>query len=236
MVTQFKWSGFNWRSSQPWGVIHPDKPIQHYDADAVKVYDDKLKLFTFKKEKFFRIDDDLIKSPIAVGLVCSKETFRYGTFEIKAMLPKQQNLWPAFWLTAVDAWPPEIDIMEGYTNNKGSYFDFNLKTPMSFWNIETNVHYKEEGDNKSIGPKNGFVGFFNPAVREITFTLHWTEKYIAIMYDGVLVRYVDDPIIMRNINSSKYNVIINNGVKDNIDLNENCDSEFVIHYFKYNPL
>ena len=36
----------------------------------------------------------------------------------KAKLPYGDNLWPAFWMWSWDSWPPEIDIFEGYTNNK----------------------------------------------------------------------------------------------------------------------
>jgi beta-glucanase (GH16 family) len=50
----------------------------------------------------------------------NKYSFKYGTVEVRAKLPKGRGLWPAIWLVQKDCpsigacptWPPEIDIME----------------------------------------------------------------------------------------------------------------------------
>lgn len=227
------WCGYQWNTQQPWGQIHPGKPIQWYDSTAVEIQQDVLKLKTHFNPKPFKIDDQYVESPIGVGLICTEETFSFGIYEFQAKLPAGRNLWPALWLTATDAWPPEIDIMEAYSNQKGSYFDFNLKTPFSFWNLESNVHYKRNNNNESIGPRNGFVGFANIHNRYVTYKLVYTPNDISIYYDDYLVRKVTNKDIMHNVNQHDYYVIINNAVQDSVDIDSAHYSEFNVKYFKH---
>ncbi|RYE56080.1 MAG: glycosyl hydrolase family protein, partial [Rhizobiaceae bacterium] len=56
----------------------------------------------------------------ASGLLTTEHSFAqtYGYFEIKAELPVEQGMFPAFWLMPKAAvWPPEIDIMENVGEN-----------------------------------------------------------------------------------------------------------------------
>ena len=63
--------------------------------------------------------------PYTSARLSSKQTFRYGVFEMRARLPRGKGTWPAFWLLAGPKnnwkWPDdgEIDIMEhvGYDMN-----------------------------------------------------------------------------------------------------------------------
>jgi beta-glucanase (GH16 family) len=59
------------------------------------------------------------------GMISSQGKFaqQYGYFEMRALLPKGQGLWPAFWLLPnSNAWPPEIDIMENLGNQVSTIF------------------------------------------------------------------------------------------------------------------
>lgn len=58
----------------------------------------------------------------ASGMIRSRETFYYGYYEARVLLPAARGVWPAFWLNSdYDAdgrleWPPEIDIFEYVIN------------------------------------------------------------------------------------------------------------------------
>lgn len=43
---------------------------------------------------------------------CSVRSFGYGLFEARVKLPVGTALWPAFWVSDPDSWPPEVDIFE----------------------------------------------------------------------------------------------------------------------------
>ncbi len=57
----------------------------------------------------------LMNYPYESGVLTSYGTYsaQTGYFEITSQIPAGDAVWPAFWLAAADAWPPEIDIFEG---------------------------------------------------------------------------------------------------------------------------
>ena len=134
------WKGYNWITQERWGDIHPTKTISWYDNTAVEIDDNGfLILKTQNNPKYFEKLD--ITSPIGSGLVSCQNRFGYGYFSIEAILPKGPSLWPAFWMWAWESWPPEIDVMEAYSNKRGSYFNWTHDLLFGkFWRTETNLH------------------------------------------------------------------------------------------------
>ena len=107
-MANIKWANYSWRTREKWGVYHPNKTYCYYDKTAVDINDkDELILKTQYNPKKFEKPD--IEIPIGVGLVSCKEEFGYGYFELEAKLPTGKNLWPAFWMSPFETWPPDRD-------------------------------------------------------------------------------------------------------------------------------
>ena len=234
-IKRIKWCGYEWLTQERWGKIHPDKSHWWYDESCVYVDENEhLHLYTKYNPTYFRDIDKI--SYIGAGLVSCTEKFGYGVFSIDAKLPKGKHLWPAFWMWGWDSWPPEIDIFEGYSNGFGNYLKPRIKKPLGFWNIQSNVHYTDEVGNKMIGGETGYVGLTNPTERFITYTCIWEKYSIRFFYDGRLVREITDKKILSKLENTKMNVIINNGVRDNVNIYDAPESDFVVETFRYSPI
>ena len=117
-----EFSGYKWRTQQPWGDFHPNDSFWWYDSECVDVTDGILRLQTKYHYREATVNGTTIhKNRIGVGLVSSEKPFTYGTFEADVMLPMGTSLFPAFWLYATKTWPPEIDIFEGWSRKSGLY-------------------------------------------------------------------------------------------------------------------
>lgn len=237
-----KWCGYDWASQERWGNINMEKPYCYYDDSAMNVDGyGYLHLTTFRRPKLFRANNNgrlsNLESPIGVGLASCKTMFGYGYFEIEAKLPTGKHLWPAFWLWSEKGWPPEIDVFEGYTRNKGDYFKPKINN-IGWYNLNTNLHYKciKTGKNKQIGPKTHFFGTKDPSKHFIKYGLKFTENEITIYYNNKQVRKWTDPNVLQYFKGHKMNVVINNSVTDEVNVLEENYSDFVIKYFKYQPL
>ena len=232
---RFSWEGYEWITQERWGQVHPEKAHWWYDESCVYLDNkDTLHLYTKYNPKYFSNIDKV--SHIGVGLISCTEKFGYGVFSVDAKLPKGENLWPAFWMWSWDSWPPEIDVFEGYSNSRGNYFKPRLNKPFGFWNLQTNVHYTDEQGNKMLGGETGYMGFKNPSEHFITYTCVWQKDSIKFYYDGKLVREVLDKNILKRLENTKMNVVINNGVTDKVKVLDPPLSDFTIRSFRYSPI
>lgn len=223
------WKTYDWLTQETWGNIHPEFPYKWYDPDCVIVDNESLKLLTKYKPKEFIINGRKIISNTAIGLISCQYPFHFGTYEIEAKIPEGADLWPAIWLWSLETWPPEIDIMEAYSNSRGSYF----RWCWPIWSLQSNFHYRETGIIKSVGAKNMHCGLSNPASRFIKFGMEWTPEYIKITIDGKVRRTLKGDIMKHFQMPMRF--VINNGVKDTHKVGSPA-SIFEIRNFNYKTL
>jgi beta-glucanase (GH16 family) len=90
---------------------------QTYTDRNARILSGKLVIFTQRGS-----NDEYYSSRLV-----SKKSFRYGTFEMRAQLPRGRGTWPAFWLLSAKKplnWPNdgEIDIMEHVGFDQACFF------------------------------------------------------------------------------------------------------------------
>jgi beta-glucanase (GH16 family) len=200
----------NWLPRQPWGNIHGSHPHQYYDKDCIEINHEELSLLQkYKPALITHHSGHVYSSTYAVGLLTSKKSWKYGWFEFEAMLPTGKSLWPAIWLTGVDNWPPEIDIMEGYTRNKNNY---NTLPFCSKKQVQTNIHYRHPQEETAREIKPASHKFtLDPSMNFTKFICHWTENFVHLYYQGRQVRKVVETSILQTLNEPMY-IVVNNGV------------------------
>lgn len=212
-----------WRVGQPWGKFHPDSPHQYYGDSSVYIENEHLILDQkYLPTELKNWDSNRIYSiPHSVGLVTSKESYGYGFYQFKVRLPKGVGLWPAVWLTCDKTWPPEIDINESYSNEKGVYRG----------KLESNFHFDFDKNKKSSGARSHFV--YNTD-RVILMSCWWTKDFIKIYYNGHLVRQITSEKTMKWFRDVKMIIVLNNAVRPEFShlVNEQT-SKFHIYSVKY---
>lgn len=203
----FKFQGKYYTSNQGWGLYHPEYNYW-FDPSCITINNDTAVL---------DISNNLYESKnFGAGQMVSKRHYLYGTFEWSYLLPKGRNIWPAIWLTGVESWPPEIDVMEGWTS-KGYFIKGkpNYKRFIGFNNIVPGLFYGTQDDLKhycktSLGSKATF-SCLQPIDKVNNCRLEWTPEYIKMYYNNKLVSEITDKNILKEFNKPMM-VIMNNAV------------------------
>lgn len=238
-----------WRYAMPWGDFHPGALHQYYDNDGTLSYVAHEGLVlelrnipkTFKKSDLpdWRRTPDMPEEftiPTGVGFVSTKDTWQYGWFEAWIKLPKGQSYWPAFWLSGLNTWPPEIDIFEGYSHlgpRYEGYTFFNRLFKKPNRKIRPNLHYGSTEDGTKDDYKSYDVPVAECTERYVQYVCQWEKDFIRIYYDGVLVMETTDPEVLKwyNKSNAQQYVILNHGLHEDYPNNPD-ESAMIVKSFK----
>jgi len=76
------------------------------------------------------------------GAIHARQTFSVSSpgggldFSAEVLAPVSRGTWPAFWLTYVDGWPPEVDLAEWKGSGKVSFNTFNTSSQVAARDVE----------------------------------------------------------------------------------------------------
>lgn len=204
-----------YRKSQAWGDYHPNDLQQWYDPKGVFLRDglnlsitDNQKTVTVymdKDGKTLLENQEPITIAHGVGLCTSYTDYGHGIFEWNIKLPLGVGLWPAVWISSSNSWPPEIDVLEAYTDENGKYKN----------RIETNIHLGSNGDNHYNLGAVGHGWFVDPN-KILNLKCHWTNDFIKIYYNNFLCRVIKNKKDLEWLKDKKMVVILNAALRKSI--------------------
>lgn len=243
--TEFYWKHYRWRVGQPWGITHQDKKNNWYSPTSVdiksvkikdKIYDDVLVLDVVRESRTF---NGVVK-PYSVGLVSCIDLLSYGTWTWRAKLPSGTNLWPSLWTCANNSWPPEIDMLEGYTYPKKTNYIRNIFETY----LETNIHYsKSETDKdhqhlKAKGVPTWMYLLYRNKSGVDEYKFEWTPEYVKFYFNGHCFRTVKDKEVLKSLNNHPMHYpIMNMQINSNYSSDDHMtDHKLYVIDFKYFPL
>ncbi|KAK6070969.1 glycoside hydrolase family 16 [Seiridium cupressi] len=151
-------SYFNY--NYPWGDTHNGAALM-LESQVSIIHDAYLQL----QSNYTGPQSDNSDLEYNSGTVYAKQTFTVEAdggldFQANFVAPVAEGTWPAFWLTAVEGWPPEIDLAEWKGTGKISFNTFNTSsevaatdvtytTPTTAWHTIL-VELRAEDDGSTV--------------------------------------------------------------------------------------
>lgn len=158
-----------------------------------------------------------------------KRTFKFGRIDIRAILPKTQGIWPAFWLMPQDnvygTWPKsgELDMMEQIGSQPGK--------------ILGTIHYGPGPGSTYISRNYSLPeGDFNQKFH--VFSLEWTEDQIKWILDDHVWSTIGKNDIGNNnwpFNEQFYlivNLAVGGGLPGNPDASTVLPQKLIVDYIR----
>ena len=195
-MRKFNWQGHEWIVGEYWCETHSQFPLSWYDPAAVKIDNSKISLGVTNNQKYIYIDGAPCFRKFGVGRVNCNTEFKYGKFEWTFKLPKGSSLWPALWLQSYQSWPPEIDCIEGWSNDTRATYSKRI-----FWvNIHPTCHWKGlDGEHLSRGVFNTPKTFIKEN-KINTCSIEWRKDSIKVFYNNKLKGEWTEPLLLKQLN------------------------------------
>lgn len=238
-IKKVTWLGKEWKTRFQWGWFHPGGDFHWFDSDQVKVLDSgEVELYVSPNPREF----NGVTIPNGSGMIESELHYGYGEYSADIKLPQGKNVFPAFWLTAVETWPPEIDIMEHWSNTDSFWDKIRLK---KFW-VKTGIYAGESPDSvigikkpkvfpaSKLWPVNGWTFLWGKRKKFINYKLRWERGKAEVFMDGKKVYTADERIKHSSfLKDPKMTVIFNVWTHKK---EARMDSPMVVKNFKYSPI
>ena len=216
-----------WHMRYPWGGLLLDQK-QWAVPEMIAVNDGNLELKAVEVNKKVQVENWMINQAQAKELqidvkndsvyldyltscLWSKDTFRYGYFECRAIVPEGKGLWPAFWLYGQNQ-KDEIDFME-------------MKGERSH-DIHVDVHLPNRKDyvKNTFGLKKdwgGWVRMKNQLVGQpVIYSGIWLPNSLTYFVNGVPVSHFDGDF------ETPMNIVLNLAVaRDGFAFNPGPDAQ-----------
>lgn len=167
-----------------------------------------------------------------IGQACS-----YGTFTWRVKMPEYPHVWPALWLCGVKTWPPEIDLVEGYTEDEDNYY----RGLFARTTLETNFHKRigfENGTHTSLGARGIWGIIYKCLHKDIDeYKIVWTPKYVKLYFNGFRIRKMTDKEMLADLNEDhSMNPIMNMMVDNGFELDDRHLPYMSVYSFEYIPM
>lgn len=247
------WCGYDWSCEMEGGrIIHPSYPHAWYSdsPEVVQINDDgEMSLSYRENPKVIKYWDGRVFNPtIERALIRTTTPFDYGTFSIEAKCPKGLNISCAFWLSGDGNWPPEIDILEAWSENNNYAHSLTNHFPWlcKSWRTTYNVHYNDKNiKHKHLGSKNVTKCDqpLDPIENWIKYECVWEPDKITFKANGKVTKTVSKKyahMLTQNLNNPKkgylMDVILDINVDDPAIIKSNLEIPFKVRNFEYKPL
>ena len=256
--------GFNWRVGRNWGIAHPEH-ICYNNPISIHEGNNYIGLGIDRKPAYIPIDGytnpedpDMGNTkfyPWSVGYLSTIETIKYGYIRVEFKLPIGMHVWPAIWLTDGKTWPPEVDIVEGWTGQ----YNWPILKPKSarrLYRVNPLANRIFPGVHLGTSPKDHWGKSYtkfrgtSPCYLNIpginNCELIWTPDRLIAYYNGHKVMDESDPEILKYFNDSEgMEIHLNNYISNDFTINDYIEmiqkpekdycKWFYIYDVQYNP-
>lgn len=201
------WKVWDWNNTMKDGSSQGNS-LHYFAPDDIFLRNGKLIISHQKR--------DYNKKEYTTGKITLNTATTYGKYKIRAKLPKGKGLWPAFWLSGMDSWPPEIDVFELLGHDPNTIYMSN--------------HWRNLKGKHNFNTVNYFGPDFSADFH--IFTLEWTPDSIVWYIDGI-----ERAKTIKHIPRDTMIAIISGGIggdwPGNPDENTEFPQYFEIDYFQY---